>query len=79
MHPRVQYIAMQPVYWLENEIKNYMYKRKAIVPAHGATKSEQPEVWGQLLENYCEMLYPDAMYLHIYEPCADASIGLSGP
>ena len=54
-------------------------KRKAIVPSHGATKSEQPEVWGQLLEKYCEMLYPDAMYLHIYEPCADASIGLSGP
>ena len=49
-----------------------MYKRKAIVPAHGATKSEQPEVWGQLLENYCEMLYPDAMYLHINEPFADA-------
>ena len=26
MHPRVQYIAMQPVYWLE--IRNYMYMVK---------------------------------------------------
>ena len=26
MHPRVQYIAMQPVYWLE--IRNYMYNKE---------------------------------------------------